>query len=123
MARLSGAILSDAEWGNAQLFTIKDAGGGFRTIVTPTGGGVISVSPTCAAVGCKDAHLAAGQPIDQLPLDKMTRPGAHQSLEVVEQACVFGDRQRFTMTFELPEQAISIIRHVIAAATGVGEDE
>jgi hypothetical protein len=71
-------------FGNAQLFVIEDAGNGFRTIKTQTGGGVVSVSPVCTNGPCDKPWLTDGQPIVQLPIDPATnRPGAHQRWRIV----------------------------------------
>jgi hypothetical protein len=73
------------QWGldanNAQYFTFTNAGGGFRFIVTQTGGGVVSVRPTCNVSPCDQPWLADGQDIVQLPT--LPTPGAHQRWRIV----------------------------------------
>ena len=73
------------QWGldadNAQYFTFTNAGGGFRFIVTQTGGGVVSVRPTCNVSPCEKPWLADGQDIVQLPMTNGA--GAHQRWRLV----------------------------------------
>lgn len=73
------------QWGldaeNAQLFTVTNAGGGFRLLVTQTGGGVVSVRPTCNVSPCDKPWLAEGQNIVQLPTTPAA--GAHQRWRIV----------------------------------------